>query len=189
MYWRTIECIINPYIYIYIGICHLFTSFENGRLFIRLVQRNNILHKSVINSVESVPRAAPLTVQTHAPRVTYTRHRRHVRTRLVRPRGNITDISLSLSLFVRLTGVPRHSNCDMHRMHSLCVGNVSLRRGDIAKGRHTDSVHSYLHTHVYTCGYRRDRPRPFRRSSPLGRPRSSRIEREPAESCPRVVPT
>ena len=45
----------------------LFTRFEDARLFIRLVRRNNILHKSVINSVESVvPRAAPLVVQTHA---------------------------------------------------------------------------------------------------------------------------
>lgn len=43
----------------------LFTRFEDARLFIRLIWRNSILHKSVINSVESVLQAAPLTVQTH----------------------------------------------------------------------------------------------------------------------------
>lgn len=55
-------------------------------------------------------------------------------------------------------------------MHSLCVGNVSLGRGarDIARERHTDTR---IYTRGRTCArYRRDRARPFRRSSPLGRP-------------------
>lgn len=64
----------------------LFTRFEDARLFIRLIWRNSILHKSVINSVESVLQAAPLTVQTHVQgSCAYTRN---TCVRDYRPRGD-----------------------------------------------------------------------------------------------------
>lgn len=118
----------------------LFTRFEDARLFIRLVWRNSILHKSVINSVESVLRVAPLTVQIHVQgSCTYAMN---TCVRDYRPRGDTvrflflfhhfslslpSSITLCLSFsFSRPTGVRRHNNCDTYRMHSFRVGNVSL---------------------------------------------------------------